>query len=189
MKRIVLFVLLASLGCSKTPFDRAKGNVRQYVKTMLNDPAYYKPVSWGTLDSLHFNSTDSTSVQFKRSTITGEITYSKEIREKLREIDEAGVMMGKKPEERKEAMRKFLRSKKLATPDEAKLEFELGQMATIFKIDHSFRIRGLKKQKILVKYRFYLDSTLTVTKAVDQEIRAIDSHNKKDPLGLFPEDK
>gem|GEM_PF-5907834 len=97
--------------------------------------------------------------------------------------------MGKKPEERKEAMRKFLRSKKLATPDEAKLEFELGQMATIFKIDHSFRIRGLKKQKILVKYRFYLDSTLTVTKAVDQEIRAIDSHNKKDPLGLFPEDK
>jgi hypothetical protein len=131
------------------------------------------------LDSLRFNFTDIASIQFKQDAITGEIIYSKDIREKLRKIDEHGISQMLSPEKRKDAMGKYLHENNLPTPPEAKLEYELGQMAAIFKIDHSFRIRGKKNEKVLVKYRFYLDSALTVTKAEEQDIKVIDSDRKK----------
>jgi GGDEF domain-containing protein len=52
--------------------------------------------------------------------------YTPEINLELKQIDEAGISLGKKEEERKEAMRRFLHSKELAAPDENKFAYKTG---------------------------------------------------------------
>lgn len=202
MKRIILFVLLAAVGCSKTPLDRAKENVKQYVKTMLNDPKQYESVSWGTLDSTYYNSFAETP----RGNILLDSCFlslswlSKSERMELRDslkdktfllkarimIDYLDKNYPSKPKNGVvDTLKEIIKPFKVER-DNYDLQLPLFRG---YKIDHSFRIRGKKKEKELVKYRFYLDTALIVNKAVDQEIKAIDSNNKKYPLGLFPEDK
>ena len=167
MKRIILFVLLAAVGCSKTPLNRAKENVRQYIKTMLNDPSSYKSVVWGTLDSV---SKDYSTI-YKFKDIEAEIfLVEKEIPEgKKRGMSAKQVVQDFiKTNNLKEGIDYIIDARQIYPGD-----------INIFMIDHSFRVRDKKKEKALVKYRFYLDSALMVTKAEEQDIKAIDSDRNK----------
>jgi hypothetical protein len=157
-----LFFLLV-LGCMYTPLDRAKKSVGHYVKTMLNNPEYYQAVKWGALD-LCLPVPADTLIQFKRNINTGEISYSKDGKKWLNSVSEAYDVSGNGSGQ----IIILVDNKWVYTP------FYKEEYVSKYKIDHSFRIRGPKNQKKLLKYTFFLDSTFIVSRAEEQGIKALD---------------
>lgn len=190
MKRIVLFALLFALGCAKTPLDRAKITVKEYVKTMLNEPKQYEDVSWGKLDSAYYDLFSETPRGSKLDdSCKASFFEDNSIERKyLREIDGKdydsksaiwakyiNVKYGKMTREKFDVIYDSLMKPYMA---ERTAYYKHDPVFRGYKIDHSFRIKGQKKDKVLVKYRFYLDSTLAVEKAEDLDIDAIDQKNE-----------
>lgn len=54
MKRIiaVLASVVLLLGCLKSPEDKAKGLIKEYINKYANDPESYEPIEFGDLDTL-----------------------------------------------------------------------------------------------------------------------------------------
>lgn len=51
MKRVIMFVILATISCAKTPLDRVKKEVVTAIKEHMSEPKSYQGVDWGSLDS------------------------------------------------------------------------------------------------------------------------------------------
>jgi RecJ-like exonuclease len=127
-------------------------NIRQYILAMVNDPKYYESVSWSKLDSVH---TVSHEVLTKMGWSDQRIEAADELMKRGYTIDT------------------LLMIANVVDKENYYLKY------AGYKIDHTFRIRNKNMHKEIVRYRFFLDTTLTVTKAVEREVKAFDARGDK----------
>lgn len=183
MKRILLLVLVI-LGCSITSVERAKKNVTAYVKASLNEPDFYESVYWGSLDSAYYEHFSETPIgkHLFDSCILSIYTDEGIKREQARKFSsmtydaKCNVFYNDLTFYKKEKRKVIEVYDKTLKPylDEREIYYSKKPMYRGFQLDHTFRIKGKGKEKLIVKYRFYLDSAYNVTEAKEQDIDAID---------------
>ncbi|MDQ7797611.1 MAG: hypothetical protein RDU76_01535 [Candidatus Edwardsbacteria bacterium] len=180
---ITLLLLLVATGCSKTPLDHAKKAVSKNIGQYLNDPSYYESVSWNTLDSVFYEKyfdTPRASKVFDSCALLIPLKKNSS-KAKLQQLFKLPMK------------EKYLKVYRVFTEDEGISGEKIGALWRLvaknyyaeedtfkpyfkgYKIGHTFRARGPKKERVLIKYIFTLDSTFNVIDAEKLPIEAFDN--------------
>ena len=186
MRNWSILILVVLVGCAKTPLDHAKKVISKNIGQYLNDPSYYESVAWGILDSaLYENFYDTPKgeklfdscilaipTKQNSSKIKLDITLKKEYKtlsQKIIAID--SVFINREGMSREKSFDIYrLHLKDFYAAKDSFKPFFKG-----YTICHTFRARGAKKEKLLMKYLFSLDSTFIITGAEKQGVETFDS--------------
>lgn len=160
MKKIILglVVTLALFSCSKSPDEQAKNNIKEYLKTNMDDPSSYENVSFGKLDTLH-SSFDESKEGIELRTKDSEL--SSKLDALSAELDKEDLTMERLNQIQKED--KEITTKRLAINDEqTKKSLNYKGPVNGYAMTHKFRGKNKLGAVILTEKRFLLDTKFNV---------------------------